>query len=197
MTIFAYRVGVSVVSAISQTPASGPSALLTTPPRSLLPTLTAGPRCCALAPTGIAAVAKAVINIEATMCGRPTNVRVFMVFYPRLTSLVRRAACAHYALLSMSPPGWISSRLRLLLVSLCGSRLVAGAILNDVGTAKKQLTHAFCNGPRLVNPFCVVGSPGSRFCTGSAHGRHLMGLEEDRSTNLRSRAHEATWWATA
>jgi hypothetical protein len=30
-----------------------------------------------------------------------------------------------------------------LLVSLCGSRLVAGAILNDVGTAKKQLTHAY------------------------------------------------------
>jgi hypothetical protein len=27
--------------------------------------------------------------------------------------------------------------------SLCGSRLVAGAILNDVGTAKKQLTHAY------------------------------------------------------
>jgi hypothetical protein len=30
-----------------------------------------------------------------------------------------------------------------LLVSLCGSRLVAGAILNDVGTGKKQLTHAY------------------------------------------------------
>ena len=44
----------------------------------LLPTLTAaGLRCCALAPMGIAAVAKAVkkaaINIEATMCGGPTN----------------------------------------------------------------------------------------------------------------------------
>ena len=31
----------------------------------------------------------------------------------------------------------------LLLVSLCVSRSVAGAILNDVGTAKKQLTHAY------------------------------------------------------
>jgi putative ABC transport system substrate-binding protein len=54
----------------------------------------------------------------------------------------------------------------------------------------------FCNGPRLVNPFCVIRSPGSRFCTGSAQGRHLMGLEEDRPTNLHSRAHGATWWAT-
>ena len=35
------------------------------------------------------------------------------------------------------------SRLPLLLVSLCGNRLVAGAILNDVGAAKKQLTHAY------------------------------------------------------
>jgi hypothetical protein len=66
-----------------------------------------------------------------------------------------------------------------------------------VGTAQVRLCPPFCNGPRLVNPFCVVGSPESRFCTGSAQGRHLMGLEEDRSTNLRSRAHEATWWATA
>ena len=73
--------GCIVVSAITQTPASGPFALLTTPPRSLLPTLTAaGLRCCALAPTSIPAVAKAAINIEATMRGRPTNVRIFMVF---------------------------------------------------------------------------------------------------------------------
>src|SRR5258707_5998455 len=66
-----------------------------------------------------------------------------------------------------------------------------------VGTAQARLCPPFCNGPRLVNPFCVIRSPESRFCTGSAQGRHLMGLEEDRSTNLRSRAHEATWWATA
>jgi len=31
---------------------------------------------------------------------------------------------------------------------------------------------------------------------GVGAGRHLMGLEEDRPTNLRSRAHRATWWAT-
>jgi hypothetical protein len=43
-----------------------------------------------------------------------------------------------------------------------------------------SLYPSFCNGPRLVNPFCVVRSPGSRFCTGSAQGRHLMGLEEDK-----------------
>jgi len=66
-----------------------------------------------------------------------------------------------------------------------------------VGTAQERLCPPFCNGPRSVNPFCVIRSPGSRFCTGSARGRHLMGLEEDRSANLRSRAHEATWWATA
>jgi hypothetical protein len=30
-----------------------------------------------------------------------------------------------------------------LLVSLCASRLVAGAILNDVGASKKQLTQAY------------------------------------------------------
>ena len=37
---------------------------------------------------------------------------------------------------------------------------------------------AFCNGPRLVNPFfALYRSPGSCFCTGSAQGRHLMGLE--------------------
>jgi hypothetical protein len=41
-------------------------------------------------------------------------------------------------------------------------------------------------------PFCVVHSPGSRFCTGSAQGRHLMGLEEDRSANLRKRGHDST-----
>ena len=69
--------------------------------------------------------------------------------------------------------------------------------LSMVGTAQERFCPPFCNGPRLVNPFCVVRSPGFRFCTGSAQGRHLMGLEEDRSTNLRSRAHEATWWATA
>src|SRR5579864_2709530 len=34
----------------------------------------------------------------------------------------------------------------------------------------------FCNGPELVNPFCVVRSPVTCFCTGSARGRHLMGL---------------------
>src|SRR6266540_638263 len=36
------RVGRSVVSAITQTPASGPDALVTTPPRSASPTVTPG-----------------------------------------------------------------------------------------------------------------------------------------------------------
>src|SRR5262245_25666355 len=39
-TVFAYLVGRSVVSAITQTPASGPPGPVTTPPRSLPPTVT-------------------------------------------------------------------------------------------------------------------------------------------------------------
>jgi hypothetical protein len=36
-------------------------------------------------------------------------------------------------------------------------------------------------------PFCVIHSPGTCFCTGSAQGRHLMGFAEDRSANLQVR----------
>src|SRR2546430_16556464 len=43
-TTFAYWVGVPVVSAITQTPASGPFGPDTTPPRSARPTLTGGLR---------------------------------------------------------------------------------------------------------------------------------------------------------
>jgi hypothetical protein len=42
-------------------------------------------------------------------------------------------------------------------------------------------------------PLCVILSPGSRFCTGSAQGRHLMEFEEDRPTNLRTRGRSADW----
>jgi hypothetical protein len=62
----------------------------------LLPTFTAGLRCWAWAPTGIAAVAKAVINIEATKRGRPTNVRIFIVFYPRAGVILTRASNVVY-----------------------------------------------------------------------------------------------------
>src|SRR5215831_17125933 len=52
-TIFANLVGRSVVSAITQTPASGPFGPLTTPPRSLSPTVTpAGAVCCAASRAG-------------------------------------------------------------------------------------------------------------------------------------------------
>src|SRR5215472_11113073 len=52
-TIFANLVGRSVVSAITQTPASGPFGPLTTPPRSLSPTVTpAGAVCCAASCAG-------------------------------------------------------------------------------------------------------------------------------------------------
>src|SRR5215467_5738641 len=42
-------------------------------------------------------------------------------------------------------------------------------------------------------PFALSRSPGTRFCPGSARGRHLMGFEEDRPTNLRARAREPHW----
>src|SRR5215472_14772990 len=52
-TILANLVGRSVVSAITQTPASGPFGPLTTPPRSLSPTVTpAGAVCCAASRAG-------------------------------------------------------------------------------------------------------------------------------------------------
>jgi hypothetical protein len=46
--------------------------------------------------------------------------------------------------------------------------------LGNVSQACKMM--GFCNGPRFVNPSCVIQSPGSCFCPGSAHGRHLMGV---------------------
>ncbi len=50
-TIFTNLVGRSVVSAITQTPGSGPFALVTTPPMSSLPIETASPvDCCAFNP---------------------------------------------------------------------------------------------------------------------------------------------------
>jgi hypothetical protein len=40
----------------------------------------------------------------------------------------------------------------------------------------------FCNGPSEVNPLLsLVLSPASRFCPGSARGRHLMGSDEERA----------------
>ena len=49
----------------------------------------------------------------------------------------------------------------------------------------------FCNGPLPVNPFSRRSLP-SLFCTGSAQGRHLMGLDEDRPTNLVARGRSKT-----
>src|SRR5262245_21939969 len=65
------RVGRSVVSAITQTPASGPLGLVTTPPRSLSPMLTAaGAGACALTCAG-GAPRSATIAIAATLKDRP------------------------------------------------------------------------------------------------------------------------------
>src|SRR5262249_6587972 len=41
--------------------------------------------------------------------------------------------------------------------------------------------------------FALSPSPSTRFCPGSARGRHLMGYEEDRPTNLRERARKPHW----
>src|SRR5690349_16582490 len=38
----------------------------------------------------------------------------------------------------------------------------------------------FCNGPSVVNPLrALILPPVSCFCPGSAHGRHLMGSDEE------------------
>ena len=49
----------------------------------------------------------------------------------------------------------------------------------------KALIKASVTGPDVSIPLYVVLPPGSGFCPGSAHGRHLMGFDEDRSANLR------------
>src|SRR5215510_285840 len=41
--------------------------------------------------------------------------------------------------------------------------------------------------------FALSPSPSTRFCPGSARGRHLMGYEEDRPTNVRERARKPHW----
>src|SRR5262249_39051513 len=88
--------------------------------------------------------------------------------------------------------------------------LFASTRTTRVGTALRHLLCEFCAlGPRLCPPFCnepsVTGldwsipffalspSPSTRFCPGSARGRHLMGYEEDRPTNLRERARKPHW----
>jgi hypothetical protein len=55
-----------------------------------------------------------------------------------------------------------------------------------------SLDGRFCNGPRRVNPFCVIRSPGTCFCTGSAQRPPPDGVREDRPANLRMRGRAAT-----
>ena len=45
--------------------------------------------------------------------------------------------------------------------------------------------------------WCVVHSPGSRFCTGSAQGHHSMGLEEDEAGQSNQRDCHVTAKRTA
>ncbi|RZN10319.1 hypothetical protein CWO90_46950, partial [Bradyrhizobium sp. Leo121] len=40
-----------------------------------------------------------------------------------------------------------------------------------------RFAHPSVTGLAQSIPFCVIRSPGSRFCTGSVQDRHLMGLE--------------------
>src|SRR6266480_2921059 len=60
------------------------------------------------------------------------------------------------------------------------------------GSTFGRQSSGFCNGPRRVNPSCIIHSPGTCFCTGSAQGRHLMGCVKDRSANLRMRGRVPT-----
>src|SRR6266511_2106419 len=103
------RVGRSRVSAITQTPASGPFALLTTPPRSLSPTLTpAGGVCCSLTGAG-GAPKNAASAIAATPKYRPV---LIVMTAPPVSS--RRALCAEPArtlhLLAMHKPRPFATR---------------------------------------------------------------------------------------
>jgi hypothetical protein len=77
-------------------------------------------------------------------------------------------------------------------VSGSSGRQLRSTSLLMSGFSGAALNPSFCNGPFIVNPFFVVRSPGSCFCTGSARGRHLMGLEEDeadQSTGAWSQCH--------
>src|SRR3954469_7784470 len=78
-------VGRSVVSAMTQTPASGPLAPLTTPPISFSPTLTDAARCCCCA---LAAPAKA--SATAAKMGR--NRMATSSSGKRLAAVYRRSA---------------------------------------------------------------------------------------------------------
>src|SRR5262249_49751605 len=99
------RVGRSFVSAITQTPASGPFGLVTTPPRSLSPILTpAGGGCCAW--TGAdGAPRRAAIAIAATPNNRPVPMVITGSFDPipgnaRQLSARRLALILHKRLFS-------------------------------------------------------------------------------------------------
>jgi hypothetical protein len=58
-----------------------------------------------------------------------------------------------------------------------GRRLRQGPETSARPKRRNKAIAPFCNGPRLVNPFLRHPIAGSRFCPGSARGRHLMGSE--------------------
>ena len=64
-----------------------------------------------------------------------------------------------------------------------GRPLEGGHKRRPCAVQAEPLQIPFCNGPWLVNPFSL-STAGSRFCPGSALGRHLMGSDEDRPTHL-------------
>src|SRR6516165_1239998 len=95
-TIFAIRVGRSVVSAITQTPASGPLGPRTTPPRSLAPTWIAASCCAALR---VGALAKSAgIETAATPKRRLCFIRMLASLAP--SRVLHRAERARAYLLS-------------------------------------------------------------------------------------------------
>jgi hypothetical protein len=69
----------------------------------------------------------------------------------------------------------------------CGTRTCASRIAADPHIA--PLMRASVTGLDESIPFCVVGSPGTCFCTGSAQGRRLMGFMRIDRANLRKRDH--------
>src|SRR5258706_15869601 len=85
-TILAYLVGSSVVSAITQTPASGPCAPVTVPPISLAPTETAP---CSALHTGelMPSQGAANPNVAAGSLKHPTRTKPFLIAAPSLAAV--------------------------------------------------------------------------------------------------------------
>src|ERR1019366_3990537 len=102
-TILANLVGRSVVSAITQTPASGPLALVTTPPRSLLPMRIAGAALC----PEFSPAAQAAKSTAMPAAAIPWyNTLVVFIFSPANSQIIhqpiRDVVRAHHAVVAVA-----------------------------------------------------------------------------------------------